>query len=53
MTDEMLALADDNKRKAGVANVEFLKGQIEQVPHGDQRPRDRRNDRTLIGDQRN
>ena len=32
MTDEMLALAEDNKRKAGVANVEFLKGRIEQVP---------------------
>lgn len=32
MTDEMLALAEDNKRKAGIANVEFLKGQIEQVP---------------------
>lgn len=32
MTDEMLALAEDNKRKAGVTNVEFLKGQIEQVP---------------------
>ncbi|MGH2399967.1 MAG: arsenite methyltransferase, partial [bacterium] len=32
MTDEMLALAEENKRKAGVANVEFLKGQIEQVP---------------------
>jgi len=32
MTDEMLALAEDNTRKAGVANVEFLKGQIEQVP---------------------
>ena len=32
MTDEMLALAEDNKRKAGVSNVEFLKGQIEQVP---------------------
>ncbi len=32
MTDEMLALAEDNKRQAGVANVEFLKGQIEQVP---------------------
>ncbi len=32
MTDEMLALAEDNKRKAGVANVEFLKGEIEQVP---------------------
>jgi SAM-dependent methyltransferase len=32
MTDEMLALAEENKRKAGVANVEFLKGQIEDVP---------------------
>jgi SAM-dependent methyltransferase len=32
MTDEMLALAEENKRKAGVANVEFLKGQIESVP---------------------
>ena len=32
MTDEMLALAEDNTRKAGVANVEFLAGQIEQVP---------------------
>ena len=32
MTDEMLALAQENKRKAGVTNVEFLKGQIEQVP---------------------
>lgn len=32
MTDEMLALAEDNTRKAGIANVEFLKGQIEQVP---------------------
>jgi ubiquinone/menaquinone biosynthesis C-methylase UbiE len=32
MTDEMLALAEENKRKAGVSNVEFLKGQIEQVP---------------------
>ena len=32
MTDEMLALAEDNKRKAGVANVEFLRGQIESVP---------------------
>ena len=32
MTDEMLALAEENTRKAGVANVEFLKGQIEQVP---------------------
>ena len=32
MTDEMLALAEDNKRQAGVTNVEFLKGQIEAVP---------------------
>jgi arsenite methyltransferase len=32
MTDEMLALAEDNKRKAGVANVEFLKGEIESIP---------------------
>ena len=32
MTDEMLALARDNQRKAGVANVEFLKGEIEHIP---------------------
>jgi len=32
MTDEMLALANDNRRKAGVENVEFLKGEIEQIP---------------------
>jgi arsenite methyltransferase len=32
MTDEMLALANDNKRRAGAANVEFLKGEIEQIP---------------------
>ena len=32
MTDEMLALARDNQRKAGVANVEFLEGEIEHVP---------------------
>jgi arsenite methyltransferase len=32
MTDEMLALALENKRKAGVNNVEFLKGFIEAVP---------------------
>ena len=32
MTDEMLALANDNRRKAGVDNVEFLKGEIEQIP---------------------
>jgi ubiquinone/menaquinone biosynthesis C-methylase UbiE len=32
MTDEMLALAEENKRQAGAANVEFLKGQIENIP---------------------
>src|ERR1043166_6885909 len=32
MTDEMLALARDNQRKAGVTNVEFLKGEIEAIP---------------------
>jgi len=32
MTDEMLALANENKEKAGVANVEFLKGEIESIP---------------------
>jgi SAM-dependent methyltransferase len=32
MTDEMLALANENKRKAGVTNVEFLKGEIESIP---------------------
>src|SRR5438094_4076331 len=32
MTDEMLALARKNQRKAGVDNVEFLKGEIEQIP---------------------
>ena len=32
MTDEMLALANENKRQAGVANVEFLKGEIEHIP---------------------
>ena len=32
MTDEMLALARENQRKAGVANAEFLKGEIESVP---------------------
>ncbi len=35
MTDEMLALANENKRKAGVANVEFLKGEIEHIPLAD------------------
>jgi SAM-dependent methyltransferase len=32
MTDEMLALARENQRKAGVENVEFLKGTIEAIP---------------------
>lgn len=32
MTDEMLALAEENKRKAGVGNVEFLRGEIESIP---------------------
>ena len=32
MTDEMLALANENKKKAGVENVEFLKGEIENIP---------------------
>ena len=32
MTDEMLELAERNRREAGVANVEFLKGHIEEIP---------------------
>jgi SAM-dependent methyltransferase len=32
MTDEMLDLARENQRKAGITNVEFLKGDIEQIP---------------------
>src|SRR5687768_2040605 len=32
MTDEMLALARENQRQAGVENVEFLKGEIERIP---------------------
>jgi ubiquinone/menaquinone biosynthesis C-methylase UbiE len=32
MTDEMLALANENKRKSGIDNVEFLKGEIENIP---------------------
>jgi arsenite methyltransferase len=32
MTDEMLALANENKRKSGIENVEFLKGEIENIP---------------------
>jgi len=32
MTDDMLSLARENQRKAGATNVEFLKGEIEQIP---------------------
>ena len=32
MTDEMISLANENRMRAGVANVEFLKGHIEQIP---------------------
>jgi SAM-dependent methyltransferase len=32
MTDEMLALAEANKQRAGIANAEFLKGSIDEVP---------------------
>jgi SAM-dependent methyltransferase len=32
MTDEMLALANENKQKSGLANVEFLKGEMENIP---------------------
>jgi len=32
MTDDMLALANENMRKAGATNVEFLKGEIEHIP---------------------
>jgi len=32
MTDDMLALARENQRQAGAANVEFLKGEIENIP---------------------
>jgi arsenite methyltransferase len=32
MTDEMVALARENQRKAGIDNVEFLKGEIENIP---------------------
>jgi SAM-dependent methyltransferase len=35
MTDEMLALANENKRKSGITNVEFLKGEIESIPLAD------------------
>jgi SAM-dependent methyltransferase len=36
MTDEMLALGEENKRKSGLNNVEFLKGEIENIPLPDQ-----------------
>jgi ubiquinone/menaquinone biosynthesis C-methylase UbiE len=36
MTDDMLALARENQRKAGAMNVEFLKGTIEAIPLPDQ-----------------
>ncbi len=35
MTDEMLALARENQRQAGATNVEFLKGEIENIPLSD------------------
>src|SRR5689334_17914883 len=36
MTDDMLALANENKRRAGATNVEFLKGEIENIPLPDE-----------------
>lgn len=35
MTDQLLALANENKKKAGATNVEFLKGEIENIPPPD------------------
>jgi len=32
MTDQMLALAEENKRRSGLSNVHFLKGEIESIP---------------------
>ena len=32
MTEEMLAVAEENKRKSGLENVEFLRGEIEHIP---------------------
>ncbi len=32
MTDEMLALAEENRRRSGLTNVEFLRGEIEHIP---------------------
>lgn len=37
ITDEMLALAEENKRKIGLTNVEFLKGEIEHIPLPDKK----------------
>ena len=37
MTEEMLALARDNQWKAGVENVKFLRGEIEQIPLSDRK----------------
>ncbi len=36
MTDEMLALAEENKRQSGLTNVEFLRGEIENIPLPDE-----------------
>jgi SAM-dependent methyltransferase len=36
MTDEMLALAEENRRRSGLANVHFLKGEIEHIPLPDE-----------------
>ena len=35
MTDEMPALANQNKRRSGLKNVEFIKGEIEHIPWPD------------------
>ncbi len=35
MTDEMLAIAEENKRKSGLTNADFLKGEIENIPLAD------------------
>ena len=32
MTDEMLSLAEQNRRESGLTNVEFLKGEMESIP---------------------
>jgi SAM-dependent methyltransferase len=36
MTEEMLALAEENRRRSGLANVHFLKGEIENIPLPDE-----------------